>query len=299
MTKKSKPEPCFVTINGDSKSASLVTENLFMETPHKPTKSPIDIFVNRNKALMTKLGELERANILDDTSDDDRHIYNLFLLGFVSNVESYFRSIIREIIIIDSAAFIECLEEPLAYAAAVHHKLELLPEALLEHCTFISAKNITDSIKNFVGISLCTQETRVKEVTECLCLFEQLCQLRHCIVHRAGLLGSKNAIKLGFDQHKNFFEKPIVLDLNFLQNSSVICLNSVRTTNSLLFNKLVHRYIETHDSVCWDYRKDSKWFKKYFNLFSSISLNTEMSNSGQGVISCLEAYNKFRDSFSM
>ncbi len=298
MTKKSKPTPCFVKISGVAPEAILNTENLFNDAGESPN-SPIDTYVNRSRALFTKLGEFERANLLDINSTDDRHIYNLFLLGFISNVESYFRSIIREVIIIDPIAYQACLEEQVTYAAAIHHKNELLPEALLEHCSFISRDNISNSIKNFIGLPLNKQELHTKEVFKNLDLFEQLCQLRHCIVHRAGLLGSKNAVKLGIDSHKIFFEKPITLNTSFLQESSLICLNSVRTCNNLLFNLLIHRFIKEYDQcVTWDFRYDGKWFKPYFKLFSSKVLDAELVNTGRKPISCFEAYDEFRSRYN-
>jgi hypothetical protein len=287
----------FVKINGNSSSAILNTESLFREMSNS-TASPIDIYVSRNKALLIKLGEFESAGLLDDSNEDDMHIYNLFLLGFISNVESYFRSVIRETIKIDDVSYKCCLEEPLTYAAAIHHNKELLPEALLEQCTFISKANITESLKKFLGISLNKQETSVKEVTSCLDQFEQLCQLRHCIVHRAGLLGSKNAIKLGISEHKTFFEKPINLSLSFLQNANIICLNTVRTTNNLLFNKLVARYLTERTDVAWDYRIDSKWYKKYYNIFISTILDIETQTSGNEIMSPFAIYKEFREKMS-
>ncbi|HHK8639375.1 TPA: hypothetical protein ACQYFB_000696, partial [Vibrio parahaemolyticus] len=92
MAKKNKND-CYIKISGNSTSVTLDTLNLF-NVDDEDTCSPIDIFVDRNKKLMVKLGELERQKILNP--DEDAYIYNLFLLGFVSNVESYFRSIIRK-----------------------------------------------------------------------------------------------------------------------------------------------------------------------------------------------------------
>jgi hypothetical protein len=295
MSKGKKVPPCFIKISGNASKTIFNTENLFNITSESK-KSPIDTYVGRNRSLLIKLGEFERADLLNINNEEDRHIYNLFLLGFVSNVESYFRSIIREIINIDPLAYKACLEEQVTYAAAIHHNNKLLPEALLEHCSFISKENISNSIKNFTGLSLNKQDINTTEVYSNLDLFEQLCQLRHCIVHRAGLLGSKNAIKLGIDSHKTFFEKPITLNTPFLQESNLICLNSVRTSNNLLFNMLIRRYIkEFTDNVTWNYIKDGKWFKPYFNLFYSNILSTDLAQSGGTKISCFDAYKQFRD----
>lgn len=244
---------------------------------------------------MMKLGQFERADLLD--IEQDSYVYNLFLLGFVSNVESYFRSVIRSAILIDPICYKACLEQQLTYAAAVHHERELLPEALLENCTFISLSNIAKTINSYLGISMQGKDAEVLALTKEIELFEQLCELRNCIVHRAGLMGSKNAIKLGIDHHKNYFEKPIVLNTAFLQESSVVCLNAVKGFNNFLFNTLVRRIEKETDTFIWDYRVDKKHFEKYFDLFFSESLSKESEARGEKLYSAKSAYDEFRSGF--
>lgn len=262
MASKSKKTLPYFKVNGNTISVQLDTSTLFNNS-QELTASPIDIYINRNKYFLMKLGQIERGGIITNHDSNDIDIYNLFLLGLVSNVESYFRRVIREIILADQISYDKCLEQSLTYAAAIHHTNELLPEALLEHCSFISFENIKSTVNTFTGLSFGGQSIEQTEVRESIFLFEQLCQLRHCIVHRAGLLGSKNAIKLGLDTHKSFFEKPICLDLNFLQEASTICLNCVKSFNTFAFNTLINRYIEKNkQNIIWNYTTDKKWFSK-------------------------------------
>lgn len=289
-----KKPPFFLKINGTSRSSVFDTTNLF-GTNIENGKSPIDIYIKKNKSYLIKLGELERANLIDINQEDDRDIYNLFLLGFVSNVESYFRRLIRQSILIDKKSLDCCLEHQLTYAAALHHNEKLLPEALLEHCSFISYENIKTTANAFLGIGINKQSSDQLELIECLKSFEQLCHLRHCIVHRAGLLGSKNAVKLGLDKHKAFFEKPIALNAEFLQEASTICLNCVRTFNNFAFSSLLSRYVEENKSeISWNYNIDRKWFSKYFNLFNSEDLNQEAKNANLVYYNSKRAYDVLR-----
>lgn len=290
MAKKNKND-CYVKISGNSTSVTLDTLNLF-NVDDEDICSPIDMFVDRNKRLMVKLGELERQEILNP--DEDAYIYNLFLLGFVSNVESYFRSIIRKSILMDPLCYKACLEQQLTYAAAVHHKIELLPEALLENCTFISLSNITKTVTTYLNIPIPKQGTENLALIQDIEMFEQLCELRNCIVHRAGLLGSKNAVKLGIDNHKNFFEKPIILNNSFLQEASTVCLNAVRGFNNFLFNALIKRLNNETENFTWDYRKDKSWFELYFKAFYSEKLKTQISAKGEKNYQSKEAYDEFR-----
>ncbi|HIF9153439.1 TPA: hypothetical protein ACX6PW_002098 [Photobacterium damselae] len=291
MAKNTKQD-CYIKLSGNSTSVTLDTLSLF-NMDEQNESSPIDVFIDRNRKLMMKLGEIERQHIINPS--DDAYIYNLFLLGFVSNVESYFRSIIRSSILMDPLCYKACLEQQLTYAAAVHHKVELLPEALLENCTFISFANISKTISSYLNIPIPKQGIENVALIKDIEMFEQLCELRNCIVHRAGLLGSKNAVKLGIDNHKNFFEKPIVLNNSFLQEASTVCLNTVRGFNNFLFNALIKRLNKDTDSFSWDYRRDKVFFEKYFNVFHSDILTAQILARGDKVYTSKDAYNEFRD----
>lgn len=284
-----------IKVSGESPTVQLDTSGLFRTHPIQ-NESPIDIYIKRNKALLVKLGSLDRGGHIDASNDSD--LYNLFLLGMVSNVESFFRCLLRELILIDSISYEQCLEQQLTYAAAMHHNANLLPEALLEQCTFISLKNIKDTTKNYLNIAI-TDSPRHKELVECIKSFEQLCQIRHCIVHRAGLLGSKNAIKLGIEQHKSYFEKPINLNLAFLQESNAISLNCVRNYNNFIFNTVLTRYVEANKSdIAWNYNIDRRWFKKYYDLFNSEELNNDAQARGTKYYSAKVAYDELRDHYA-
>lgn len=295
MSRTPKKVLTYFKVNGNTNSVQLDTSTLFSHSPNLNT-SPIDTYINRNKYFITKLGQIERSNIIDTNNGNDIDIYSLFLLGLVSNVESFFRRIIREIILVDHLSYNRCLEQSLTYAAAIHHTENLLPEALLEHCSFISFENIKTTVSTFTGLSFNGQAIEQIEVKSCIMLFEQLCQLRHCIVHRAGLLGSKNAIKLGLDAHKSFFEKPICLDLNFLQEASSICLNCVKSFNTFAFNSLINRYINDKKiDITWNYTTDKKWFNKYYKLFASEEINTDLIAQNEKVYTAKQIYDSLRD----
>lgn len=294
VNKHKKPKPYF-KVNGNTSSIQIDTSTLFNNSQDF-SESPIDSYIQRNKYFLMKLGHIERAGIITDSNLNDIAIYNLFLLGLVSNVESYFRRIIREVILTDQIAYEKCLDQSLTYAAAIHHKENLLPEALLEHCSFISFENIKSTVNTFLGISFGGQSIEETEVKSCIRLFEQLCQLRHCIVHRAGLLGSINAIKLGLNSHKSFFEKPICLDLAFIQEASTICLNCVKSFNTFIFNALLVRYINNSKStISWNYTTDKKWFTKYYKLFTSEEINTDLISQGDNIYTAKQIYDSLRD----
>ena len=61
------------------------------------------------------------------------------------------------------------------------------------------------------------------DVDDILGHFSKVCQLRHCIVHRFGRLGSKNMIELGLTEHKNYLEKPLKLNFDQLNAIFLVC----------------------------------------------------------------------------
>ena len=147
----------------------------------------------------------------------------------------------------------------------------MLPEAMLEDCSFASKKNIEDSLKNFLGINL--QKSEDPDLDKILEDFSKVCQIRHCIVHRFGYLGSKNAINFGLSQHKEFVGKPVRLDFNTLQIIFLTCNNTVKLLNNFLFIKVLNRTVEKefkdYYNWLWDFEADKEEFKKYFEVFAA------------------------------
>jgi hypothetical protein len=191
-------------INNFSQVTQFDTSDLFDNNYSESNLSAIDTFLEKTQGLTQLLGQLQRCN-----PPISEHLFNLLtnllVLGYISAVESYFREIIRKIIVIDESAQKACESESLTYGAALIHSQEMLPEALLENCSFASKKNIVDAIRKYIGI----KGNMPNDVDEILGHFSKVCQLRHCIVHRFGRLGSKNMIELGLMAHKGVFRKTI------------------------------------------------------------------------------------------
>jgi len=220
--------------------------------------SPIARFVSLRTDLTIILGAI-------DESQQWRIKANLVMLGIVSGVESYFRETIRKILLVDEDSRVTSYSKAISYGAALYHDNELLPEALLEDCTFTSKKNIIDNMRGFLGISCNLQQNAV--ISNALDEYEKICQLRHCIAHRSGLLGSKNAIALGLDQHSEFLEKPIKASLDSVNNAFNICQNIVFEMNDFVFDSVVHRTVA---KGMWtgNLTKDKRYFKSLFSIFS-------------------------------
>ena len=170
----------------------------------------------------------------------------------------------------------------------------MLPEALFEDISFAGKKNIIQSLSNFLNINM--QESNLPlDLSETLDQFNEICELRHCIVHRFGRFGSKNAITLGLSKHRHHIEKPIKCDYPTLQQLVTVCHNTVRITNNLLFEKIMTRLVidgkikKTNTIWTWNYPDDKKKFVAYFNTFYS-KLNPPSSK-----LTSSSAYRKYHN----
>ncbi len=247
-------------------------------------ESPIDKFFIKIRDLNLLNTKIDSVTMF--TADLKKTQNNLILLGYVSASESYFRELIRQLIVIDRRSRLASENQMLTFGAAIHYSKELLPEALLENCSFASKKNIIDAFKDFLGLKGHTPQ----EVEKVLSEFEKICQLRHCIVHRFGKLGSNNAIKFGLESHLDCLEKPLVLNINQLYQVYQICENTILVINDHLYKRIMIRTLEPDISDwSWDLRKDKNKFEKYYSLFASLQ------KPPMPVSSATEAYNKLRE----
>ena len=232
---------------------ALVTESLFDTNYKEATDSPIDEYLTRLLAI-NKLAPLPNAF--------DPFQGQLVLLGVIAAVESYFRTLFRRLIAFDPGCQESVEKRDVSYSAAIHLSREMLPEAMLERISFVSAHNITTAIRELIGVAggvPAELESAIKD-------YVRVCQLRHCAVHRFGKLGVSNAISLGLMEHKSLLEKPLKLDYVALQNTIAISTCLVRTLNNFLFNELLSRVPAS--SWSGSYVKDKGAFTSYYKLFA-------------------------------
>ncbi len=276
-------------VNHSSQVTEFDTHNLFDKNYVESNSSAIDTFLEKTQGLVSLLN---RNLIVKDSGELEipEYFANLMILAYISAVESYFREIIRRVILIDKTAQKTSENQTLTYGAALIHSQEMLPEALLENYSFANKKNIIDAIRTFIGINI--QKNMSDDVDKILEHFSKVCQLRHCIVHRFGRLGSKNMIELGLTEHKDYLEKPLKLDFDKLNAIFLVCNSTVKVINNFLFQKIIGRTV-TEKSLEWKWKfnQDRKEFRKYYETFAS---EVEPPNDDATV---RYAYDKFREFF--
>jgi hypothetical protein len=244
-----------------SRNSSRFDSSVYFQEIEVNDCSPVQRFFNQRELLTTILGA--ESDLLEW-----RMKANLVTIGIVSSVETYFRSVIRKCLLIDDESRSSSYRNKVSYGAVLFHGPELLPEALLEESTFLNKGNIIKNMNNFLGIELNLK--REPDLIKALEEYEKVCHLRHCIAHRSGHLGSKNAIELGLETFSQHLEQPISLTLDAVNNVFNICQNCVLECNDYIFESLLSR---TVSKGIWtgDLRKDKTRFRPIFEIFSPIN----------------------------
>lgn len=242
------------------------TGSLFNEAHIDNSLSPIDNFIeNTNKLNL----------IVTSTSFLEWEQSTFIILAYVSAVESYFRSLLRNLVNIDEYAQRLAGPQMIMFGAAIHKNKDILPEALLEKYSLASQKGITDAIREVAGI----KGQLPKDIMDLFAEFKKVCELRHCCVHRYGRLGSKNAVELGLERHQKLIEKPLALEKKDLEKVAEIVRSFTKAMNSHIFATIMDRSVKNQDedkkplynaTWTWDFRKDRKRFLKYYSLFASL-----------------------------
>ena len=258
--------------------------------PTLPTATLFDVahVESDQSAIDQYLARLTSINLLAPTPPAfDSLQAQLILLGVVAAVESYFRTVLRRLITLDSECQ-KCTEEQaVTFGAAMHLSKPMMPEALLERVTFVSETSLVEAIRQFVGLKGNLPPDLVATFKD----YATVCQLRHCAVHRFGKLGVKNAIFLGLQAHKPSLEKPLLLTYPALQSAIAIATGVVKTTNNFLFNEVLSRLPAATWTSKWG--KDKGTFMPYYVLFADTVSSTKAAPARDVYVSFLDQRSKF------
>lgn len=205
---------------------------------------------------------ISSANLTPSTASLSYQLNNLVFLGYISAVESYLRCLTRQVVLADEFTADRVADQKISFGAALHSVKELLPEAFLEEISFISKESVDKLLTQFMGI-------KTQKLIPVLEEYSKICQLRHCIVHRFGKLGTNNAIKLGLRTHKALFEKPIQITEDDLSKIGHTLVNLVKAINNNVYEQILERSANNSEVWSWDLRKDKKTFSKFYQIFAS------------------------------
>lgn len=259
------------SINNRATAIAYSIDSFFDQNYQEPEKSPIDNYFEKTDDLnkLFTYHDFAMTSLPPASTFPIQTLHNLILLGYVSAVESFFRELIRKLVIIDNHSSKHCEKHNLKYGAALLHTKELMPEALLEGVSFASSTNIASSLKDFLDIKSIFNNSNIKDATD---KFQDICQLRHILIHRYGKLGIENLIKLRSHPIEDCLEKPLELNAAKLYQINIVCNNLILEINQFIFNTTLERTAQPSANIWqWDYRRDKKTFLQYISIFHSDS----------------------------
>ena len=277
----SKLEPFAFNITpSEALTETLDAKLLFPATAPSNLISPVDRFIaNSNRLSVIYANSPFREAFTSELGA-------VLLLGHVSAVESYLRGVVRGLVHVDEHTEYLASPKELTYFAASHHARDLLPEALLESISFSNAATVSATLKEFCGITGMGSGNFPKELRPVFDKYSDICQLRHCCVHRFGLLGASNAQKLGLPKGSPQIEKPLSLTIDMLEDISSILQKFVLSLNAYIYKDILERtfsrsLLNTPDksehqyNATWalDFAQDEPRFAQYHSLFAVTTVN--------------------------
>jgi hypothetical protein len=242
---------------------TIDTTRLFR--PVQEVLSPIDKFIANTNAINKIL--VGAASGGDPTPE----LCSVVLLGYLSAVETYFRTLLSRLVHVDPISMRHMGQKPLLFSVAMSRPRDTLAEALYED-SFASVKELKSSLGE-IGMSV---NKLPEEIESALREYGKICHLRHCCVHRFGYLGTKNAADLGMAAHQHLIGGIFAASTDELTDIADALQQFVKTCNNHLFRFVIDRTIDDQhkpDPACewkwsWSYSKDWRHFARFYNLFA-------------------------------
>ncbi|NKA76082.1 hypothetical protein GO285_05049 [Ralstonia solanacearum] len=192
----------------------------------------------------------------------------LLLLGYVSAVESFLRTVLRSIINTDRKAQADAHSYTVPFGAVLYQEKGNIAEALLEGYSFASEQNIRNALSKFLDVQNIPEGIKMM-----LSDFEKVCHMRHCCVHRFGKLGTQNGIALGLELHSKALEKPLALDSTSLAEIASWLMSFAKALNNFMFRTLLDRSTSEKNGYRiewqWSYSRDKAKFARVYKLFAT------------------------------
>lgn len=218
-------------------------------------KSPIDEFYTDRNQLLTAITPAYAAA--------SPAVMPLILVGLISLTENYFRGVLAGALCLCPMAKEKSANKTLNLATAWFGYGEL-EKGAFENTSFSDADTVRKNFTNLLAYNI----TPSSQISTPLNEFDRLCELRHAIVHSAGLLAGKNAVKLQLSNSRNSVK--VTVGFAELQEAADICTALVCAVNLEIFVHLSKRWHNDWPRTPAYRGHDlNKLFKRIWDLFHS------------------------------
>lgn len=242
-----------------NQSVGSVTSAIFttcITCKQKSDEAPIDIFYKETREILSKF-------VPDDFTNCE-WLGAYLSLGIFSSTENYFRELFSEVMHLCPCSQKASANCQISLGSVIWHPDSDFPRGAFEHLSFADSAVIIKSAKNYIDVDL-----KITKLNRLFSDFDNICELRHGIVHSSRIIAGKNAIKLGINSSLD--KSYINIGYAELQDILLICNRLVTTVNTHLFEILCHRWaIHWRMLPSWNHRFEHAKFKKIWKLFYSI-----------------------------
>ncbi|MGI2197976.1 hypothetical protein ACRN91_20710 [Shewanella baltica] len=204
------------------------------------------------------------------------------LLGLISSAEGYFRSILSSTLDICPICKSTAAEKQINLGGILWHGKEEFRRSAFEHMSFASAKELTAATKGYIGFEL-----KGGQFNNILKDFDTICNLRHGLIHNAGVLPGRNAVHMDIKSYSRPVE--ICIDFGFLQDAAAIIDSLVVTLNRALFAEMCGRWaVQWRSRVDWEPSEERKRFLKIWSIFAcKLELATRLGKTNITPSKCM------------
>ncbi|WP_409344624.1 hypothetical protein [Paenibacillus sp. MBLB4367] len=239
-------------VNKPEETISLTITDFFVSQTIY-SESPIDEYYK----VTTEIIKLTDPNLLDDNPV----LSQLIILGLVSAVEGYLRSIFCELLDKCPYARSNASSKQIRFGALDYYDFSRLAEALFDTGSFASHAETKSKTRELLGMTF----NDTSSINVALLNFNSVCHLRHCAIHSGGTLNAHNAKELGLS--KDYVSKKLQPNSVTLQDAIKICHSFVRAFNQYAFNETFKKWIPSPFRGEWI--KEKRQFTQLINIFWS------------------------------
>jgi len=232
--------------------------NSYAVPTSSPVRAPIDIFYAATQDIL----KVANPKFLSDHPA----MGPLLLVGLVSATENYFRDLFARIIQICPISQKSCAEKSINLGSVVWHRGIDFERGAFEHLSLASKESVVKTCRGFLDY----EPVKTGAVAAMLDEFDEVCELRHGIVHSGSMMAGKNALKLQIGITGVI---KIEVDFNRLQECGAICTTLVASFNTELFEVMAKRWAVDwrRRGSWWNPAKEHSLFKTVWQTFYSVT----------------------------
>ncbi|WP_437800202.1 hypothetical protein [Sorangium sp. So ce693] len=198
--------------------------------PTPETGSPIDNYYVTTDALIRRT--------TDPVVAADSLLLRLLLLEVVAAAEMYFRNVLAALPAVCSSAQDLVTRSMMMLGAAGYYRESDRAFGVIEHASLSGKGEVTRYTRQLSGFDIAANSSTGVALAE----FEQVCHLRHAIVHAQGRLWYRNACELGIESRGL---RCVQLSALGLQSCVAKTHNAVRAYNRFISNRVLSSWIST------------------------------------------------------